>query len=320
MEEASYTPEGAESFRAQGNAEKSSETPEQQRVREIVERDLRAYKEAADSKGIKEVGGDWLVMDGVQADSLVVKEDQEVFSGDSYTTPLNTDGHDMPEGRLESVGTYYSNNSVIAFVDGEGHLRVGPATKERHEALEEAGYVSGFLGVPLSNGELPIDPTLRGKWELMVDEGRVKRRQEKISEDLEAYQKAAQEKGIKEVGGDWLTMDGVQSDTLVVKEDQDVFSGNSETTAMNTDGYNRPSERVDSVGTYDENNGVIAFVDGEGHLRVGPATDERHKALQEAGYVPGSLGVPLSNGDLPVDPTIRVRWEGMVEETRKPKS
>lgn len=86
------------------------------------------------------------------------------------TVDRNTDGYNMAVGRLEKVGFYNSNNGVIAFVDGEGHMRVAPATSDRSQALEEAGYKRGGIWVPFSNGELPTDPALREQWEKMREE------------------------------------------------------------------------------------------------------------------------------------------------------
>lgn len=78
----------------------------------------------------------------------------------------------MAVGRLEKVGTYDSNNGVIAFIDGEGRMRVAPATSDRYRALEEAGYRRGGIWVPFSNGEMPTDPALREQWEKMREEAR----------------------------------------------------------------------------------------------------------------------------------------------------
>ena len=72
--------------------------------------------------------------------------------------------------REENKMTFDSNNGTIAFIDGDGHLYVAPATADRYQALEGAGYKKGSLGVPLSNGEKPSDPALLEEWEKMMQE------------------------------------------------------------------------------------------------------------------------------------------------------
>lgn len=65
---------------------------------------------------------------------------------------------------------------------------------------------------------------------------------------------------------------------------------------------------------YDTNNGVVAFIDGKGKMWVAPATPDRLEALKEQGYTEGGIDVPLSNGELPVNPVMREQWLRMMEE------
>jgi len=204
--------------------------------------------------------------------------------------------------------TYDSNNGVIAFVDGEGRMRVAPATSDRYSALEEAGYSRGGIGVPFSNGDMPTDPTLRRQWEEMRETAREQNLKERIESHLGYFKAEAEKKQIKqEVAGEWLTVDGVEIEMM----------GTKSIIERNTDGYNMAVGRLEQVGTYDSNNGVIAFVDGEGRMRVAPATSDRYSALRAAGYRRGGIGVPFSNGDMPTDPALCGQWEKMRDEARQ---
>jgi len=204
--------------------------------------------------------------------------------------------------------SYDSNNGVIAFVDGEGRMRVAPATSDRFRALEEAGYKRGGIWVPFSNGELPTDPALREQWEKMREEAHEQNRKETTESHLNYYRAEAEKKQVKEVAGEWLTVDGVETEWMGTEKSA---------VDRNTDGYNMAVGRLEKVGAYDSNNGVIAFVDGEGRMRVAPATSDRFRALEEAGYKRGGIWVPFSNGELPTDPALREQWEKMREEARQ---
>ena len=60
---------------------------------------------------------------------------------------------------------------------------------------------------------------------------------------------------------------------------------------------------------FNQNNGILAFVDEKGHLYASPATNEKRQELQNFGFKEGGLFVPFSNGDLPSDPEGLKRWE-----------
>ena len=65
------------------------------------------------------------------------------------------------------MGTYYQNNGILTFVDSKGRKFVTPFVREVREMLSAAGYLEGELYVPLSNGEVPTNPALAEKWEMM---------------------------------------------------------------------------------------------------------------------------------------------------------
>lgn len=68
-----------------------------------------------------------------------------------------------------------------------------------------------------------------------------------------------------------------------------------------------------SRGTYCQNNGKIAFITGEGEFRVVPYASGFAEAFAAAGYKDGSLFVPLSNGEVPVDAKMRTEWDRIRE-------
>lgn len=76
---------------------------------------------------------------------------------------MNTDGFNMPVQRLAQVGTFYDNHGILAFIDDNGHLRVGANTEENRRILLDAGYKRAYMNVPFSNGEEPLDSEIREK-------------------------------------------------------------------------------------------------------------------------------------------------------------
>ena len=72
------------------------------------------------------------------------------------------------ERRFNEVGHFDVNNGIVAFVDGRGIKRVAPSTKERLNALREAGYSHAQVGVPLSNGERLMDENAARQWQAML--------------------------------------------------------------------------------------------------------------------------------------------------------
>ena len=152
-------------------------------------------------------------------------------------------------------------------------------------------------------------------WTRLVEQGREESNKEKMDGDLAAFQAEAEKKGIKPLTispNDWLMVDGIETHSS-----QGGPEGTKEMVPKNTDGYNIAGQgRLEAVGTYNVNNGVISFVDETGQLYVGPNSEygmaKRQQMLKDAGYTQnGNLGVWLSNGELPTDPNIRLKWEAI---------
>lgn len=196
---------------------------------------------------------------------------------------------------------YYQNNGIIGIIDANGIMHVTPATIEKHVILEQAGYELYAISVPLSNGENFADPKLEQKWKEMKGNAH-EIMQTEIRKNYRAWFKdMAERRGLKPVLGEWLVIDGIELAYFGQKMNVP--------TSLGENGISE--ERQEQIGTYDYNNGVIAFVDREGHLCVGPYSEERISALNQAGYKKGSVHVPLSNGELPTDEDIANNWANL---------
>lgn len=242
------------------------------------------YKAQAETRGIKSVeGGEWLDVDGVEYQWY--GETKEKVPAGNEQNAVGT--------RLEQVGTYGYNNGTIAFVDQDGRMQIGHGTSENMTALEKAGYRRNGIWVPFSNGEVPADPALRQKYIELREKGREINKRETTERHLKVYQEIAEQKGIRDVeGGLWMEADGIEYRH---------HGAETERIDVNTDGNNMSIRRVDQVGTYDSNNGRLAFVDGQGRMMVGASTKENFEAIRKAGYERGGIWVPFSNGEQPTD-------------------
>ncbi len=85
------------------------------------------------------------------------------------------------------------------------------------------------------------------------------------------------------------------------------------------------SDRVKKVGHYNENNGILSFVDENGNLYSAPDTPDRFNSLIEAGYTSSynkeiDFSVPLSNWESPANPELRtkfLKWCGRANKIRR---
>ncbi|HIH10721.1 TPA: hypothetical protein HA241_00860 [Candidatus Woesearchaeota archaeon] len=245
---------------------------------------VEQYQSKAQELKIKPVqGGEWMATDGVEY--IQWGDEKRQFAS-------NTDEQTFPT-RLNQVGTYDSNNGTLAFVDEKGMMHAGHSTDANFQALEQAGYRRGGIWVPFSNGEVPTDPELRKQYTELREKGREINKKTNIERHLRVFSETAERKGIKPVeGGLFMTVDGIE-----------YRHGGNETGAIdtNTDGYNMAIRRVEQVGTYDSNNGRMAFVDEQGRMWLGASTDENYEAIRKVGYTSGGIWVPFSNGEMPTD-------------------
>lgn len=245
---------------------------------------LEKFSARASERNIKPVkGGDWLDVDGVK----------HVWANVEKGGVHESTDYGNFDRRLEQVGTYYSNNSTLAYVDGQGKMHVGHSTHENWKALQEAGYRQGSIWVPFSNGEIPTDPDIQKQYLELRERGREVNKKRAKEGHLRLYSEKAEQQGLKPVEeGLWMMVDGIEYKG---------FGNDTGQIEVNTDGYNMPIHRVEQVGTYDSNNGRLAYVDGEGQMWVGASTQQNLDALRNAGYGRGGIWVPFSNGEMPTD-------------------
>ncbi|MDP3731370.1 MAG: hypothetical protein Q8R34_02650 [bacterium] len=69
--------------------------------------------------------------------------------------------------------------------------------------------------------------------------------------------------------------------------------------------------------SYDSNNNVLAVTDKEGKLYVTPWSPALVQKLERSGFMKRSMGVPLSNGELPSHPSIKDRWQLAWQKRRR---
>ena len=210
----------------------------------------------------------------------------------------------------EHLGTYTQNNGRVAFIDAKGEMYVTPYCEEIRSALAAAGYKEGSLFVPLSNGENLVDFRLKKKWDEMTKDSREKFYARREQERKERLEKLSKEKGLIELPKALLDIsleiptEGIETSWMGQKPER--------TYPVSGD-YNIEN----AMGTYTQNNGKVAYVTNEGKTYVTPFSYEARETLKAAGYQPGSLFVPFSNGEVPVNPEIAAHWQKMCEKARE---
>jgi len=201
----------------------------------------------------------------------------------------------------DTMGTYCQNNGRVVFVDDKGETHVTPFCAEMIALLRTAGYKERSLYVPLSNGEVPADEMLKLKWKQLCGLARKSFEKREAERKKARLQKLAQNKGIKELPSTIYRLsfkipeNGM--DTLFLGTEKDIT---------------RPIydwELETALGSYCQNNGRIVFVDANGETYVSPHCQEVAAILEEAGYTPGSLFVPLSNGEEIVNEELKAQWQ-----------
>lgn len=102
------------------------------------------------------------IMNFLEADDIAYKH----LIGDqtqTYVVPNRFDNNVAHTERLDYMGTFASNSSVLAVIDGTGRQFIASNTHENRSFLEQNGYedVGRNFPVPLSNSEIPIG--IKGK-------------------------------------------------------------------------------------------------------------------------------------------------------------
>lgn len=201
--------------------------------------------------------------------------------------------------RRAERGIYDNNNGRTAFITGDGEYRVAPSSKALFEALDQAGYKSGGLFVPFSNGEVPADPALSAQWA-------------SIRERVKALSEAERKDGLRmtflaEAAARGITV-GVSERGDFWRVDNVRYQGSVGGQIRTTPGpFDNVDNRADRVGYYDTNNGLLSFVDESGGAFLGALNDQNIRILEDHGYQQGAVYVSFSNGERPVEEGDRSR-------------
>lgn len=220
--------------------------------------------------------------------------------------PLET-----PEGMARK---YDYNNGILAFVGEDGSYYVTPFCGDIIPLIEEEGYEHKKLYVPFSNFDIPSDEKLAKLWEELRTEAIKLFKQNQIereNENIAAIAAAkAEDQGLQELPAE------------TYEESLEIPINGLETTSMfsHENQLTKPVEydqMEKCLGTYTQNNGLIAFVDDKGKTYVSPFSEKTKSSLETAGYKMGYIWVPLSNGEEIVDPAIAAKWEQMCINARQ---
>ena len=265
------------------------------------ERRSEEIKNISRAKGIKELPDELYEMVlRIPSDGLKIRL---FLHDDSVTNPV-------PVFNLrEAIGTYDQNNSRLTFVDDKGHTYVTPYCHEVRELLKANGYVEGDLYVPLSNGEEIVDPNTKDIWEKLCMGAKVSSNMRRTEEKKVHMAEIARAKGIAELAPDIYRLtfeiptEGIE--TVWYGEQTDITEPVSEW-SLDT-----------AVGTYCQNNGRLVFVDDKGRTYVTPFCSEIRSVLAKSGYREGSLAVPFSNGEMPVNEIAALKWKQLCNLARQ---
>lgn len=135
------------------------------------------FKEYAKKIGIKTISSrseGWLKVSGV--------EYKYAGSDKKDTVPKKRD-----PTLLNNVGTYCTNNGIIAFVNEKGEIYAAPYKLVRENELREAGYKKGGFPVPFSNGEEPTKKSVAYQLDKMREKTHTLKSMREESEELDIH-------------------------------------------------------------------------------------------------------------------------------------
>lgn len=198
--------------------------------------------------------------------------------------------------RRIGLKTHCSNNGTVAFITPEGQLRVAPWSRELGLALQEASYSQASFFVPLSNGELPADPTARAEWKRALQDAAALKNAQLQESREQGFEAKAVECGIAFSIAEHAVFKG-----KILSTDGLHYKVTSTGPTHRLSDRFEDSNREQSVGRYDRNNGRLAFVDEKGRAYVVASTTANISTLEGASYRQGSMFVPFSNAEIPVE-------------------
>lgn len=225
----------------------------------------------------------------------------EVWTGLQISWPMYNKAEPLSLGDIPEKfeHKYAWNNGTIAFVD-EGRVFVIPVMWNVHHLLLDEGFRIESFYVPFSSGNFPLQ--YKAKWEALRAEQK-QSQQEQLLEDCAEYCK---KNGIGEIS-DELLEQAMQIPAIGMKTHHPI-DGTKIYTPIG--GCFFDSVFANYMGTYDTNNGVCIFLCGDGKTYI---TKSRNavNALEAAGYRRKKQIVPLSDGEVLVDPALKMRWSAM---------
>ena len=207
----------------------------------------------------------------------------------------------------EAMGTYTQNNGRVSFVTADGKTYVTPFCFEARETLKAAGYKEGSLYVPLSNGEVPVNPEVAAYWQKMCEKARELFNERVTKERLRRCADIAERKNIGALPQEVYEMSLEIPETGIPTS----FMGQAGIATPVSD-----YKLEEALGLYCQNNGRVVFVDDCGKTYVTPFCPEVRALLEQGGYQEGSLYVPLSNGEEILDPELNAKWHAMCNKAK----
>ena len=225
----------------------------------------------------------------------------EVLTGLQISWPMYNKAEPLSLGDIPEKfeHKYAWNNGTICFVDG-GKLFVIPAMWNAHQILMNEGFCEASFYVPFSNGDFPLQ--YKAKWEALRAEQNQSRREQFLEDCAEFCKK----NGIGEIS-DELLKQAMQIPAIGMKA-QHPLEGEKIFTPIG--GCFFDSVFSNYLGTYDTKNGVCIFLSSDGKTYITKKM-ELIKALEAAGYRRKEQIVPLSDGEVLVDPALKMRWSAM---------
>jgi hypothetical protein len=215
----------------------------------------------------------------------------ERFVGTPTEVPFQGIEFTIPDAEKDmwKPGIIDFNNGLVAAHDKERPVvHIAP----QGDSGRFQGYESGSATVPLSGGDqrgwpggqFSRDIVIMGVNEVARNKGVMGRTVPTEDGKYEYFTANPFD------DGDFLDMTGVSETTPDGKElrHTDIVS---ELASVNSE----KNRSVDSVGSYNVNNGILAWVTPEGRVQIAPVSEDRLARLSELGYSTGDIDVPHSN-------------------------
>ncbi|PIN93202.1 hypothetical protein COU54_04000 [Candidatus Pacearchaeota archaeon CG10_big_fil_rev_8_21_14_0_10_31_24] len=144
--------------------------------------------------------------------------------------------------------------------------------------------------------------------------GKIVGKKEKVGNMINLnYELVAEARGLKCLGKKekrWLLIDGLEIKPFALRKARNYIhekpgcTRREEVNYLEIDLHTNTNvrDRLELVGQYCMNNGILAFVDERGNLYAAPFDEDRINSLKKANYLEGDFPVPLSNWDSPANP------------------